>query len=99
MLEFEKVARAAGVFRDIRRYRLVWNTDDANARAASPGKAGAVLLNSDGVALPAVTVEVNRGLLFSVTVQVEPVGGFVGFQVRLMVFDPAATKSALPDAV
>lgn len=66
MVEFEGVARNAGVFRDIRHYRLLWKSADV-ANVLSTDRA--VLLNSDGVSFPATTLaQTNvRRLIFLAT--------------------------------
>src|SRR4029077_18018406 len=69
ILEFEEVAKTAGVFRDIRQYRLLWKQDCTGAPDGTSIEGGAVLLNSDGVALRAVTLaQTNvRRLIFIAT--------------------------------
>jgi hypothetical protein len=68
-VEFEEVARNAGVFRDIRHYRLVWRADDADVPDAPTSENSAVLLNAEGVPLRAVTLaQTNvRRLIFIAT--------------------------------
>ena len=56
ILEFEEVARTAGVFRDIRHYQLGWRSDGVRTQDESSSKDSALLLNSDGVALRAVSL-------------------------------------------
>jgi esterase/lipase superfamily enzyme/putative methionine-R-sulfoxide reductase with GAF domain/CheY-like chemotaxis protein len=51
ILEFEEVTRTAGVFRDVRHYRLVWKPN-----SVVPTPETAVLLNSAGAPFPAVTL-------------------------------------------
>src|SRR5262249_56757977 len=67
--EFEEVARTAGVFRDVRHHRLLWKKDGAGGPHGLSPEDSAVLLNSDDVALRAVTLaQTNvRRLVFIVT--------------------------------
>jgi hypothetical protein len=69
MLEFEEVARTAGVFRDIRHYRLVWKSTSDAAPSGKARETDAVLLNSHGVPIPAATLaQTNvRRLIFVAT--------------------------------
>jgi CheY-like chemotaxis protein len=67
MLEFEGVTRTAGVFRDVRHYRLLWKPVDG-PDVSSPDR-GAVLLNTAGVPFPATALaQTNvRRLIFIAT--------------------------------
>lgn len=69
LVEFQEVARTAGVFRDIRHYRLLWKEDDDKRQLGSPPEDAAVLINADNVTLPAVTLaQTNvRRLIFLAT--------------------------------